>query len=227
MIDMIKELFGKRTSAKSPRSAFCASVFSILFAAVLAVSPASVFADTNPANDSDSITMTIVPVVDIGVSIDTTSVVLNFTLPMGATDFTLNPANLTILGNVQAQEIDVQATNVSANPVWTADTDETAGIDEVQVYALFSVGRGANPSLAEFAGVKNLVTPTLKRAGGSPGAGPDLNFENNSMTGGVDMDNMLVGDTRQMWLRIDAPPLTTTGDVQKIQITVNATRTAL
>jgi len=224
MLDMLKQIFGRRIAAKAPRSAFSVSAIGLLFAALFACSSAPVYADQNPGNDSDAITISVLPVFDIGVSIDTSAVNLNFTLPMGATDFTVSPATLTILGNIQPQEIDIEATNISVSPTWAPDADEVAGIDEVQVYALFSVNRSSRPLEAEFAGAKNLITTAAKRAGLALGSGPNNNFENNVMTGGADMDNMLVGTERQMWLRIDTPPLTTTGEVQAIQITVTATR---
>ena len=182
----------------------------------------------NPANDSDAITITLRPTVDIGVDIDTSSVNLDFTLAMGATDYTLNPIGVTILGNIQPQELDLSAHNVSDSPVWTLDTDEVAASDELQLYALFSVSRATNPLEVEFDGVKNLLTGSPKRAGQSPGLTANGNFENNVMEGGVDADNILLSaPARQLWLRMDVPPLTSTADLQKIQVTVTATRTSL
>ncbi|MFH1725880.1 MAG: hypothetical protein ABII00_14825 [Elusimicrobiota bacterium] len=192
-------------------------------AALLWLAPSAVRAD-DPSDNSDSITIIITPTVDLGVEIDTSAVNLNFTMAMGATDFTVVPATLTILGNVNPIELDVQGTNVSGSPVWTLDADETPGQDELQVYGLFSVGRSTRPLESEFAGAKNLVTPAAKRAGQEGGSGPDQNFENNQMLGGADMDGLNVGDQRQLWLRIDAPPVTSTTEAQQMRVTVTATR---
>src|SRR5688572_29585491 len=102
-------------------------------------------ADPNPSNDSDSITLAISPVIDIGLSIDTAAVDLSLLMAMGATDFVAAPATVTVLGTFQPQEIEVQAVNASPSPVWTLDFDETAGADQVQLYMLFSVGRSSRP----------------------------------------------------------------------------------
>jgi len=182
----------------------------------------------NPANDSDAITITLKPMVDIGVTIDTTNVNLDFTLAMGATDYVASSVTVTIVGNIQPQELDLSASNVSDSPVSTLDTDEVSAQDEFQLYALFSVGRATHPLEVEFDGVKNLLTGTPTRAGKSPGQLDNGNFENTVMEGGANMDNILLtAPSRQLWLRLDAPPLTSTESEQKIQVTVTATRTDL
>jgi hypothetical protein len=203
----------------------------LLPAALLALSlfslPTAAFADPNPANDSDSVVVRIRPAADLGVDIDTANVTLAFTMDMGATQYTLTPATVTILGNISPQELDIQGGNNSADPVWSLDTDEAAAIDELQLYALFATGRTAPPSEAEFAGVKNLITTSVKRAGTAGGSAADQNFENNSMSGGADMDSLAVGTQRQLWLRMDAPPYTSTTSEQSFTVTVTATRTGM
>lgn len=181
-------------------------------------------ADPNPDNDSDAITVSVTPVVELGVELDTAAVDLNLTLQMGATGYTATPATVTVLGNVQPVEVDLIGANVSADPVWTLDADEVAETDQVQVYALFAVDRSSIPLEAEFAGVKNLLGAAAKRAGVLNGSGTNGNFENNDMTGGANMDNLAVGAQRQLWLRVDAPPRTGTDQPQKIQLTITATR---
>lgn len=189
-----------------------------------ALFPSPAFADPNPENDGDFIKVRITPAADLGVEIDTTTVTLDFSMSMGATDYIIQPATLTIVGNITPQELDIQGANISADPKWSLDDDEVAAIDELQLYGLFSTGRDTHPTEAEFAGVKNLITTTVKRAGKTAGAAADQNFENNSMTGGVDMDNIPLGGTRQLWLRLDAPPTTSTTSEQSFSITVTATR---
>lgn len=195
-----------------------------LLAALACVLPAPVLADSNPDDDADSLTITILPVVDLGVSIDTGTVDLDFTMEMGQTDYTIKPATVTILGNIQPQELDVSGANVSGDPVWTLDADETADPDQLQLYSLFSVGRSTRPLEAEFDGVKNLITGATKRAGQLSGSGDDQNFEHSQMTGAADMDDLNVGDERQLWFRIDTPPQTSVSSEQKIQVTITATR---
>ena len=181
----------------------------------------------DPANNSDAVTVRITPIIDMGVEIDTDTAQLDFTMDLGATQFMTMPATVTVVGNIKPQELDVSAVNVSALPVWTLDTDESSWLDQLQLYALFSVGRSTHPLESEFSGVKNLLTGAAKRVGTSGGSGANGNFENNVMAGGADMDGMNVGDVRQMWLRIDAPPQTSTATDQYIQVTLTATRTGM
>ncbi|MBI3296914.1 MAG: hypothetical protein HYZ75_02030 [Elusimicrobia bacterium] len=193
-------------------------------AALAFAAAAPAFADSDPSNDSDAITVRITPAADLGVEIDTAAVTLDFTMAMGETSYTENPVLVTIVGNITPQELNIQGANDSVDPQWSLDADETAAIDELQVYGLFSTGLGAHPAQADFDGVKNLITTTPKRAGMASGAGADENFENNSMSGGTDMDNIPLGATKQLWLRMDAPPYTSTTSEQDFTITVTATR---
>ena len=209
-----------------------AALFRALAAAALALAatfaaPAPAAADPNPANDADAIVIRITPAADLGVDIDTANVNLDFSMDMGATDYTLLPATVTILGNITPQELDIVGGNNSATPFWSLDTDEAADIDELQLYALFSTGRTAHPSEAEFDGVKNLITTTVKRAGQAGGAGANQNFENNVMSGGADMDSLSVGTQRQLWLRLDAPPYTSGASIQSFTVTMTATRAGM
>jgi len=183
-----------------------------------------VAADSDPSNDSDALTLTITPVVDIGVDIATGSVDLDFTLPLGATDYTLLPATVTVLGNARFQELELSAQNLNASPSWSLDEDEAVGADQLQLYGLFSVDRSSNPLEAEFSGVKNLLTGTPKRAGFAGSDGPDGDFENSQMTGAADMDRMTPTSQRQLWFRLDTPPLSSTDEQQRIQIVITATK---
>lgn len=182
-------------------------------------------ADPNPGNDSDSLTVTILPQTDFGVVIDTDNVTLDFSMAMGATDYTVLPATVTIVGNVHPQELNISAANISPVTAWTLDTDETAETDQLQMYALFAADRQTHPAESDFTGVKNLITTVPKRAGFAGSSGPDGSFENSSMSGAANMDNiMLTSPSRQMWLRLDTPPRTSTDEVQSIQVTITATR---
>lgn len=206
-----------------------------LTAGLLALLPAgSAFADPVPSNDQDSITVAITPLVDLGVEIDTATARfshadapgdLAVALDLGATAYLISPATVTIVGNIQPQELDVSA---QLSGGWTLAADEIGGIDQLQAYALFAVDRTSAPLEAEFAGAKNLLTAAAKRAGGSPGVQADGSFENDAMTGAADMDNILLSaPSRQLWLRLDTPAISTTDQDQELVITINATRTGL
>lgn len=224
----MKDIAGTQKGAREAwaglPAAFLRAAAALLLAAGLAL-PAA--ADQNPANDSDAVTVRIRPAADLGVTIDTANVTLAFTMEMGATQYTLSPATVTIVGNITPQELDVSAANNSGEPVWALDVDETAELDQLQLYALFSVGRSSRPAESDFAGAKNLITGSVKRVGTAGGAAADGNFENNSMAGGADMDAMALGSQRQLWLRLDAPPQTSVTSEQSITVTVTATRTGM
>jgi len=200
----------------------------LAFGVILSLAPilASQYAwADDPGNNDDSIVIRITPRIDYGVVIDTTTMELDYTLDMGATAYAITPATVTIVGNIRPVELDIEAANISASPVWSLDTDESAGLDELQLYGLFAVGRSTRPLESEFSGAKNLITITPTRAGQKSGNGADQNFENNIMQGGADMDWLMPTDERQLWFRMDTPPVTSTTQEQTIQVTVTATRT--
>ncbi len=199
----------------------------------LVLASGAVWADDQ---DSDSLTITITPSVDFGVDLDTGTTELDGTLLSVAKALTLNttafltsPATMTILGDFNNQEVSVQAVGLDT---WTVDTDENIGLDEVQVYALFtntSRGEGDTPSEADFdqgSDGRHLVTGTPVFAGevSENDLDDDNNYEYVGLApGGIDMDNMQVGDKRHLWLRLDTPGTTSvSGTDQRIQITLTA-----
>ncbi len=212
----------KGEGAKGLLAAFMRGLAALAAAAFLAL-PAA--ADSFPGNDSDSIVIHITPGVDLGVEIDTANVTLDFTMAMGATSYTLTPATVTVLGNITPQELDVQGGNGASS--WSLAANETPAIDVVRLYTLFSVARDSHPAEGDFSGAKNLVTTGVKRAGKASGSAASQNFENNSMSGGADMDNLPLGAQRQMWLRVDAPPETSVTTQQQFTVTLTATRSSM
>ncbi len=193
------------------------------------------WADPNAANDLGQFTVTIQPNVDLGVQVDTTTTKfvtaggnLTGTMALGATDYLVSPASVTILGNFSNQEIELQAAGLDS---WTVDGDETAAQDQVQVYALFAVNKTSRPVEAEFGqggDARHLVTG-LKMAGETLAGGEDDNLTGNQfeianadMTSGTNMDGLTVGTLKQLWLRLDAPPATTSDENQRVQLTLTA-----
>ena len=195
---------------------------------------------------SDSLTITITPTTDLGVDVDTTTTRLNDTdtpgtmslsMQLGATAYFVSPATVTILGTFNNQEVQLKAACLDS---WAIDADETAEADKVQVYALFSTLDNSVPTEAQFAqggDYRHLVTGTPKWAGESLGS------ENNDTTdnvfeipsslpfsggteagvgGGSDMDRLQVGNIRQLYLRVDAPPSSSVSAEQEIQVTLTA-----
>jgi len=192
--------------------------------------------------DTDSLTIKITPSVDFGVDITTGSTLFEgqnisgaVPLALGATGYLTVPADVTVKGNFQNQELEVVAAGLDT---WQVDTDEIAKEDKAQVYALFASGRSSAPYEGEFGGysARHLVTGTAQLAGETNGnetndvTANSYEIPSTSMTGGSgpalgagsDMDRLQVGNTRQLYLRIDAPPTSTVSADQQIQVTLTA-----
>lgn len=169
-----------------------------------------------------TIRITVTPAIEYGVVVDTAS--LAFTLGAGAPAFTTSPIGVRAVGNAQPMELDLQAAIVSSAP-WSLAAVETPQADALRVYALFSdVSRSTRPADSDFIGAtERLVTGAPRRAGGRDGGG--AGFESPAL--GADMDGLAVGDPRRLWLRLDAPPASTTAMPQRLTITITATRDSL
>lgn len=201
-----------------------------------ALSPLGAFADPDPSNDSDALTISLTPAIDLGVDIDTSTVrfdasdtpgTLSLTLPLGATAYFISPATMTVLGNFNNQEVQLQAAGLDQ---WTVDGDEAANADALQVYALFAVNKASRPVEGEFGAdsARHLVTGAPATAGETQGSESNLRtsnryeIANGDMTDGADMDNLTVGTVRQLWLRADLPPFSSTEAQQRFVLTVTA-----
>ncbi|HAH07719.1 MAG TPA: hypothetical protein DCM05_14560 [Elusimicrobia bacterium] len=188
--------------------------------------------------DLDSLTITIQPATDLGVDVDTTTArlsdtdtpgTMSLTMQLGATAYLVSPASVTILGTFNNQEVQLKAACLDS---WAIDADETAEADKVQVYALFSVDKASRPVELEFAqggDARHLVTGTNKEAGETAGSENDDLAGNqfeiaaaNTMAGGTNMDNLAVGTQKQLWIRVDTPPTSTSEDQQRVQVTLTA-----
>jgi hypothetical protein len=205
-------------------------------------------ADPNAANTEDGLTVRITPNADYGVTIDTANVgVAGGVIDLGALNlyastFTVKPATVTITGTVSkrgtqgGQELDVKANILTANG-WIFDptptTDATSGaVDELAMYLLMSDAAGAaGPTGAQFAtagaaaeltsGGAGTQASLLYRAGGAGGAGTKFEF------GATDLDQMSVGNQRNLWMYFRLPSETSTGNAQDVAVTLTATGTSL
>ncbi len=203
---------------------------------ILGAAVTRAWADPNTSNDKDSLTITIQPNVDLGVDVDTATTKfvlpggnLTGTMAIGATDYLVSPASVTILGNFSNQELDLQAAGLDT---WTVDADEIAASDQVQVYAMFTVNKTSRPVEAEFGqglDARHQVIGTVKTAGETLAGvenddltGNQFEIANLQMTSGTNMDGIAVGVLKQLWLRLDAPPATTSDENQRIVVTLTA-----
>ncbi|MEK7745667.1 MAG: hypothetical protein AAB576_03300 [Elusimicrobiota bacterium] len=207
----------------------------LMLALVLGMAVGQAWADPNTSNDKDSLTITIQPNVDLGVDVDTgtTKFVtaggnLTGTMALGATDYLVSPASVTILGNFNNQEVELAASGLDT---WGIDADEAAEADKVQLYALFAVNKTSRPVEGEFgqgADARHLVTgakmagETLAGVENNDLTGNQFEIANADMTSGTNMDALTVGTLKQLWLRLDAPPTTTSDENQRIVVTLTA-----
>jgi len=208
-----------------------------LAAACAAFGPSAAFADAVAGNDSDALTISITPNVDLGVDIDTATPAgfLDLgSLALGATAFTANPATVSVVGSFNFQELQVQGEVLDT---WTLDGDQTANENALQLYALFTtVSRSSSPAQSAFdftgdatAADANLVTVTARNGGvdSTTGETGDGRFEKQTdasdiSPGAGSVDDLSVGDKRHLWFRADLPPTTTVSAAQKFEVTLTA-----
>jgi len=187
--------------------------------------------------DSDALTITIsISGVDFGLDITTTGAAgqTSITLALGATGFMTIPSTVTILGNFGKQEVQVVG---AALDTWQLDADTTTSHNDLQLYALFSgTQRSSAPVESNFdftdsVNDNNLVTTSVKQAGEPNGAednaGNDSPYENAAVGPATaaqnDVDDLAIGSTRHLWLRMDAPATSSVAATpQKFVITLTA-----
>ena len=194
------------------------------------------FAQSND-RDSDALTITITPNIDLGVSIDTGSMDIAGVIDLGSVDLygttqTVRPATVTILGTVSSdgsettgQELNLTLSIVSGGTAWGLDTTPSTHavsgtLDQLAVYALFSdTGLSIAPNGNDFAADNAGFTSATQRAGGAANNG--VLFEKTG-SGAKDMDHQSPGDKAHLWMLFRLPNLTTSGTAQQITLTANA-----
>ncbi len=193
------------------------------------------WATTNSANNQDSLTITILPNIDRGVSIDTNTEIMDLgTVDLGVTTQTVRPATVTILGSMSSdgsqttgQELDLSLT---FSPVggWSLDTSPTIDstsneTDAIAVYALFSdTTLSLAPTAAQFVAENGAFTTTLARAGGGVGNGTRFEKTGGGALPGDGMDHLSTGDKAHLWMLFRLPNVTTVTDAQEITLTATA-----
>ncbi|MFA6093271.1 MAG: hypothetical protein WC986_10005 [Elusimicrobiota bacterium] len=185
---------------------------------------------------SDSLSITVTPSVTMGVDVDTATTRMSLiaspgdmtlTMAPGATAYFVSPASVTVLGNFNNQELQLQAAALNN---WTIDADEVASQDAVQLYALFASNKSSAPVEAEFGSdsSRHLLTTSAQLAGEAFGSETNVRatnyyeIANGDMSGGADIDDLTVAALRQLWLRVDAPPMTTYSTNQAFIVTLTA-----
>ena len=193
-------------------------------------------ADRVPGNNSGTFSVRIFPNVDLGVSVNTSgaawvgSADLDVTANLGGQEVLGTPVTLTILGDFNNQELTLLATKIDT---WSLDEDTAAReTDALQLFAL--VGADQTAILATIANYEtstnnHLITTAPLPVGqtngneGTPGTGHLYEFD--ASVGGLiydDVDNMIVGTVRMLWLGASIPTATSVDSQQEFQITVAA-----
>ena len=191
------------------------------------------WADSDTTNDRASLTFSLTPNVDFGVSIDTGNITMDFgSVALGTLQQRVRPATVTILGTITSdgsqttgQELDLALTFVGG---WSLDTspsiDTTSNeTDAIAVYALFSdTSLSLAPTPAQFDAESGGFTQTNERAGGGSGDGTRFEKQGGGALPGDGMDHMSTGDAAHLWMLFRLPADTTTGNQQEITLTATA-----
>ena len=196
----------------------------------------ALYSDTISSNNAAAMVVRITPNADRGVQISTGNVGLDLgTVELGASTQTVNPATVTIQGNMIENELDLSA---SITGGWVFDQNQTrtsTGTNQLNVWATFtSISTGLAPTTQgdEYFRVGSSTSTKLAVAGNSfpattvgvtPGSGIGK-FENNEGgTGpsGADMDSMSPGDVRHLFTYFRLPPTTSITGPQDINFVLS------
>lgn len=206
------------------------SAFALVGLLAALCSPLPAFADSNPSNDSAALTLRVAPVVDFGVIVDTSGSAwagsgnLDTTMSLGAENLLAGGVKVTVVGNLNLQELQLQG---AALDTWTLDTDEIDNADQLRLYAMFAADGAAAPASADFNGAANLIRGDIAKLAGQPQAseGGDTNHTYELGTGHAsyaNMDNLPVNSVRRLWLRANTPSFSGVASAQRFQVTVTA-----
>ena len=200
-----------------------AALLSLGLLAVGANKAHAVYSDSISSNNAGAMIVRITPNADRGVLISTGNVNMNLgSVNLGASTQTVNPATVTIQGNMTEAELDLAGsitggwvfqnfqtlTSTGANQlnVWAQFTSVSTGLAPSQGYESFRIGASSSSKLTAWG--PTFPATTVGIAAGSGVGG----FENDE-SGAGDMDSMNPGDTRHLFTYYTLPPTTSiTGD---------------
>lgn len=190
------------------------------------------------AADSDSLQVTLSPVVSLSVTISTDTVLWRNAgggadisgldlggLDLGATVYMVQPATFTISTNYSAAELDVQGVAASLGS-WSFDADGEAAQDALQVYALMGATSEPDaPALSDYDDgstdeTGDQVVGSARRYGraGSDDGTNNSVFQKSSYSWAS--ENLGQDEQRHLWLRLDLPPSTSDTGLKTFGITL-------
>lgn len=191
---------------------------------------AQAYSDALSTNNVAGLTVRITPNVDRGIQISSApgGFLQLGSVDLGVSTFTVNPATITIMGNVSTTELDLGATIFATvgNASWNFDNSSTTAADLLATWAVFSgIGISSRPSQNEFTVSNATVTTTMvgsgneARIGGTSGNG--TRFE--GPWTGSDMDSMPISTQRHLWIQVKTPASTSITGEQNINFNLNVT----
>ncbi len=173
------------------------------------------------SNNATALTILITPNADRGVEISSA----NSTLDLGAVDMnastkTVNPATVTIMGNLSTSELTMQSTITAAGfESWNFDdAPVSADPDTMAVWSLFSgIDVASAPADNEFVIYNATVTQSMVATPAQIGDAASR-FEGGWT--GSDMDNMVPQTRRHLWTRMRMPSTTSRTVQQRVVFTL-------
>lgn len=188
----------------------------------------SIWADSNPANDSAGLEIKLFPSVDRGVVIDTETVNLNLGfVDMGVSTQTVSPATITIVGTIMNTELNMSALITGG---WTFDEEvaESTETDKLAAWVVFKTTTSSavpSKSGSDFDDAQDSLNSNSAVFGpvrvGTQGGDSGLNgrFED----GSINMDSLFPGNKRHAWIYFRTPPNTSVSTEQQIHFTLTVT----
>lgn len=167
----------------------------------------------------DSFTITLAPAGDRGVIIDTTAINVGDLAANATIDWGF-PVPVISTGSIAPIEYTIKG--ATSTPTSTLSTDGTLGENKFALYVLF---QSTKPASAQFTQgganlTTNLVTFSAKQVGDTDSS--NTNFEGDQTATGVDMDNLGLNVTRNLWFQLKGPTSWTTGVSQTVTVTITA-----
>ena len=212
-------------------------VAGMMAAGMLVLNSANVFAysDTISSNNATAMVVRITPNADRGVQISTGNVNLNMgNVDLGVSTQTVNPATVTITGNMIETELDLSG---SITGGWSFDSNQTlasTGTNLLNVWATFtSISSATAPSQddeyfhvgtasgAKLVSTTNSFPATAVGISGGSGVGFFENYEGGTGLNGADMDSMSPGSRRHLWTYFRLPPTTSITGAQDINFVLS------
>jgi hypothetical protein len=164
------------------------------------------------AASSDALTVTITPISSYDVDIDTLNVVLSSANATADADWiVVLPATVTINSTINTELTLDATTQTSAGTNWVLGSSNAQDI--LQAWTIFTSTTVNTPRITG-----DFDNSFDRMLGGTQNVGDTQNFED----GSTNMDDLVSGAKRHMWIKVHTPLLTTDANVKTMKITLSA-----